>query len=214
MRFTVSIEKDLPEVMNNRLDRLKRAATSAVAVTAKEVQAAMRQQVISAGLGSRLARTIRSQSFPRGGAASLDAAANIWTNAPHIISAFNKGVTIRARDGFWLAFPTEDAGKGITRGRITPEEWQRRNGVKLRPVIRPGKPVLLVAEMRARAGKRGGFAMPSDTARKTGRGLATVVIFILVPQTRLPKKLSFDEEFERGRARLIATLSQMINRKG
>lgn len=209
MRFQISVQGDVAEALQRQLDRKERQVTQAVAAVAREVQQGFRQQITGAGLGLRLARTVRAEAFPKGGNASLDAAANIWTKAPHIVGAFNKGVVIRARDGFWLAIPTEDAGKSTTRGRITPNEWMARHGVKLRPVIRPGRPVLLVAEMRARSGKRGGFAMPSESARRTGRGLATVVIFVLIPQARLTKRLDFQAEVQRGRARLVQALSQL-----
>lgn len=212
MRVQLTIDGDVQAVLKKRLEDAERVATKTMAVVAKEIQAGFRNQVIGAGLGSRLARTIRAESFPKGGATSLEPAANIWTNAPHIISAFNKGVTIKARDGWWLAFPTKEAGASIRRGRITPAEWERRNGLKLRPIFRPGKPVLLIAELRARSGKRGGFAAPSDSAKRTGRGLATVVIFILVPQTRLTKRLDFDAEVTKGRSRLAALLAQSMAR--
>lgn len=214
MRFNLTVDGDTRAILQKGQERVEKITTRAVAVVAREIQLGFRQQVIGAGLGSRLARTIRAESFPKGGATSLESAANIWTNAPHIISAFNKGVTIRARDGFWLAFPTKEAGGSSSRGRITPEEWQRRNGVKLRPVFRPGRPVLLVAELRARSGKRGGFAAPSDSAKRTGRGLSTVVIFILVPQTRLRKSLDFEAEVAKGRSRLAAMLAQSLGRAG
>ncbi|MDK9723130.1 MAG: DUF6441 family protein [Rhodospirillales bacterium] len=51
-------------------------------------------------------------------------------------------------------------------------------------------PSLLVAEnQRARAGKRGGFAKASASTLKSGRGLASVPMFILVPQVSIRKRL-------------------------
>ncbi|MEO5336203.1 MAG: DUF6441 family protein [Magnetospirillum sp. WYHS-4] len=48
----------------------------------------------------------------------------------------------------------------------------------------------MVAENRhARAGKRGGFGKASESALRTGRGLATVPMFIMVPQVTVRKRL-------------------------
>lgn len=51
--------------------------------------------------------------------------------------------------------------------------------------------------MRARTGKRGGFGHGSAAALCTGRGLTTVVMFILVPQVNLKKRLDVNAATER-----------------
>jgi hypothetical protein len=62
---------------------------------------AWRMQITGAGLGTRLANSIRSQTFPRSGE-SLDAAALVWSKAPVIVGAHDTGPLIRSRNGFWL----------------------------------------------------------------------------------------------------------------
>lgn len=77
--------------------------------------------------------------------------------------------------------------------RITPGRWEQANGKRLRFVFRRNGPSLLVADdMRARTGKRGGFSAASASALRTGRGLTTVPIFILVPQVSLKKRFDID----------------------
>ncbi|HRA87474.1 MAG TPA: DUF6441 family protein, partial [Planctomycetaceae bacterium] len=78
--------------------------------------------------------------------------------------------------------PTEAAGKSLRGGRITPGEWERRTGLRLRFVYRRRGPSLLVAEGRLNTKGR---AVASRS--KTGRGRTTVPIFLLVPQVKLPK---------------------------
>ena len=46
--------------------------------------------------------------------------------------------------------------------------------------------------MRARKGKRGGFADASAASIRTGRGLTTVPVFILVPQVTIKKRFDID----------------------
>src|SRR6056297_3452540 len=169
----------------------ERAVTAAMREAGTGLKTAWRLQITGAGLGPRLANSIRNQNFPRSGE-SLDAAALVWSKAPVIVGAHNTGPLIRSKDGFWLAIPTEAAGRGLRGGKITPGEWERRRGLRLRFVYRRRGPSLLVAE--GRLNSRGlGVASRS----KTGRGRTTVPIFLLVPQVKLPKRLDLDRDAER-----------------
>jgi hypothetical protein len=88
--------------------------------------------------------------------------------------------------------PTEAAGKSTRGGRITPGEWERRTGLRLRFVYRRKGPSLLVAEGRVNTKGR---AVASRS--KSGRGLTTVPIFLLVPQVRLRKRLDLAQDAAR-----------------
>lgn len=134
-------------------------------------------------LGTRLGNSIRLATYSKA-SASLNAAARVWSNAPVIIGAHDAGPLIRSKDGFWLAIPTAAAGKSTRGGRITPGEWERRTGLRLRFVYRRRGPSLLVAEGRLNTKGR---AVASRS--KTGRGMSTVPIFPLVPQVKLQKRL-------------------------
>ncbi|WP_420849785.1 DUF6441 family protein [Paracoccus siganidrum] len=171
----------------------EKAVTTAMRDAGTGLKSAWRAQITGAGLGARLARTIRSEAYPRG-RPSLNAAALVWSQAPVIVGAHDTGPLIRSRDGFWLAIPTPAAGKSTRGGRITPGEWERRTGLRLRFVYRRTGPSLLVVEGRLNSKGR---AVASRS--KTGRGLATVPIFLLVPQVRLPKRLDLARDAERAR---------------
>ena len=113
------------------------------------LKTAWRGQITQAGLGWRLANSIRSQTYPRTGE-SLRAAALVWSKALVIVGAHDTGPLIRSKDGFWLATPTPAAGRGLRGGKITPGEWERRRGLRLRFVYRRRGPSLLVADGRLR----------------------------------------------------------------
>jgi len=110
-----------------------------------------------------------------------------------IVGAHDTGPPIRSKNGFWLAIPTEAAGRSFRGGRMTPGEWERRRGLRLRFVFRRTGPNLLVAD-KARINKRGQAAVSRS---KTGRGQVTAPIFLLVPQIRLPKRLDLARDAER-----------------
>ncbi len=190
MKLKLDITPDLAALMAAEIKAGEKAVSTATRAAGDSLKTAWRAQIVGAGLGRRLANTIRAQSYPRD-KHSLNAATFVWSNAPDIVRAHDTGPLIRSRSGFWLAIPTEAAGRGVRGGRITPLEWERRRGLRLRLVYRRTGPSLLVAE--GRVNNRGlGVASRS----KTGRGRTTVPIFLLVPQVRLPKRLDLDRDTE------------------
>ena len=97
----------------------EQAVTAAIREAGAGLKLGWRRQVTGAGLGTRLANSIRSEVFPKAGA-SLNAAAVVWSKAPVIIGAHDAGPLIRAKNGHWLAIPTPAAGKALGGRRITP----------------------------------------------------------------------------------------------
>lgn len=192
VRLLAALQGDLKQMMADELKTAERAVTSGVRQATDGLKAELRNQIASAGLGQKLANTWRGQVYPKGGT-SLNAAGFVWSKAPEIVSAFGNGVTIRSSHGFYLAIPTEAAGKSAMGKRITPGLWEQAHGMRLRFVYRRGAVSLLVADnMRARTGKRGGFSAASTSAMRTGRGLTTVPIFFLVPQVTLRKRFDIN----------------------
>ena len=183
MKLKIDITPDLVAMMAAEITAGERAVSTATREAGNNLKSAWRAQITGAGLGQRLARTIRSEQFPKG-KPSLNAAALVWSKAPVIINAHDTGPLIRSKSGFWLTIPTPAAGKSSRGGKITPAEWERRSGLRLRFVYRRAGTSLLVAEGRLNAHGR---AVASRS--KTGRGVTTVPIFLLVPQVKLPKRL-------------------------
>ena len=114
MKLGFEISPDLLAAMEQEIKAGERAVTRAMQAAGQELKADWRAQITRAGLGARLARTIRNQAYPKRGE-SLEAAALVWTKAPQIIGAHDSGPLIRSKSGFWLAIPTEAAGKGRAR---------------------------------------------------------------------------------------------------
>ena len=191
MRLKLDINPDIVAMMAAEVVAGERAVSAAMREAGTGLKTAWRSQITGAGLGRRLANSIQSQNFPRSGE-SLNAAALVWSKAPVIIGAHETGPLIRSRNGFWLAIPTAAAGKGARGSRITPGEWERRTGLRLRFIYRRRGPSLLVAEGRLNTKGRAVAARS-----KTGRGIVTAPIFLLVPQVKLPKRLDLARDAER-----------------
>jgi len=201
MKLTLGIDPDLVAMMQAEITVGERAVSAAILEASSGLKSDWRREVTGAGLGDRLARTIRSAQYPKG-KASLNAAALVWSNAPVIVGAHETGPLIRSKTGLWLAIPTAAAGKSARGGRITPREWEQRRGLQLRFVYRSRGPSLLVAE--GRLNSRG---LGVSSRAKTGRGMATVPIFVLVRQVKLAKRRDLSRSAEAAVTRIPGAIA-------
>ncbi len=190
MKLQAAIEGDLKRFLAEEMKAAEDAVTSGVHEATDGLKQDLRRQIASAGLGQRLTNTWRSEVYPKG-ARSIRAAGLVFSKAPNIVRVYEEGAVLRSRHGFFLAIPTPAAGRfGDGRRKMTPGLWERMHGARLRFVYRRRGPSLLVADnRRARTGRRGGFAKASASSLRTGRGLASVPMFLLVPQVTLRKRL-------------------------
>jgi Family of unknown function (DUF6441) len=123
---------------------------------------------------------------------------------------------IRSRRGRFLAIPTENAPrKGTDGGRISPSTFPEHRFGPLRFVSRSSGPSLLVVDgLRAsfsrKSGQLRGFRHATERARRSGQGLTTVVMFLLVPQVKLPKRLDVSRAAEHWSAQLPTVIEQRL----
>ena len=206
MRLLAAVSGDLDQMLADEVRIAEQAVTQSIREVTDGLKTELRNQITGAGLGQRLANTWRGEVYPKG-KLSIKAAGLVYSRAPEVVGAHDRGATIRSKDGFWLALPLPAAGKGPRGKRMTPGLWEKLRGQRLRFIYRRGKPSLLVAEnQRARQGQRGGFSAASQKAQATARGLVTVPMFLLVPQVTLKKKLDIDS----ASPRWVSTLANRI----
>jgi hypothetical protein len=137
----------------------------------------------------------------------------VYTKAPQIIRAFDEGTVIRSRRGRFLAIPTENAPrKGADGRRIRPSTFPEHRFGPLRFVPRSSGPSLLVVDgLRASFSRQTeGFRRATERARRSGQGLTTVVMFLLVPQVKLRKRLNVARAAERWPGQLLALIEQQL----
>ncbi|MBB91795.1 MAG: DUF6441 family protein [Gammaproteobacteria bacterium] len=192
MKLAASIAGSMKADLKAELRQIEKAVTGGVKDAGDGLKGSLRRQVISAGLGTRLARTWRSRVYPNKG---YDAASLVWSKAPQIVRTFDRGTVIKSKSGFWLAIPTAVAPKrGVGGKRITPSNFPEHRFGPLRFVYRRGQPSLLVVDGVRVSGKTGrvGRRAKGGSFTKTGRiksGITTVVMFVMVPQVKIPKRL-------------------------
>ncbi|MGH6918596.1 MAG: DUF6441 family protein [Geminicoccaceae bacterium] len=213
MKLVAALARSLQADMQAELRAIERAVTSGTREAGRGLKTELRGQVASAGLGQRLANSWRDKHYPN---QKLDAASLIYTKAPQIIRAFDEGAVIRSRRGRFLAIPTENAPRKGTDGRrISPSTFPEHRFGPLRFVPRSSGPSLLVvdgvrASFSRKSGELRGFRRATDRARQRGDGLTTVVMFLLVPQVKLPKRLDVARAAERWSGQLPALIEQQL----
>jgi hypothetical protein len=206
MRLMAALSGELNQMLADEVRIAEQSVTQSIREVTDGLKTELRSQITGAGMGQRLANTWRGEVYPKG-KLSIKAAGLVYSRAPEVVGAHDRGATIRSKDGFWLAIPLPAAGKGPRGKRMTPGLWEKLRGQRLRFVYRRGKPSLLVAEnQRARQGQRGGFSVASQKAQANGRGLVTVPMFLLVPQVTLKKKFDIDSASRRW----VSTLANRI----
>lgn len=160
------------------------------AITGASRRGRSRLQVdTTTGLGPRVANAWRAKSYPRDAETdkprdSVSPAALIWTRAPNIVDAFNKGVPIRPRSGKWLAIPTANAEK-VKGERVNPASFAAA-GIKLQFVPPKGRRTAKLV-MPGRLTRGGRVRVLTGGGRRAGT--ASLIMFILIRYARVQKLL-------------------------
>ena len=213
MKLAATVARSLQADVQAELRAIERAVATGTREAGRSLKTELRRQVTSAGLGQRLANSWRDKHYPN---QKLDAASLVYTKAPQIIRAFDQGAVIRSTRGRFLAIPTENAPRKGTDGRrIRPSTFPEHRFGPLRLVSRQSGPSLLVVDgLRAsfsrQTGELRGFRRAAEGARRSGQGLTTVVMFLLVPQVKLSKRLDVTRSAERWSAQLPALIEQQL----
>ena len=201
-------------VWSGKLAEAKAGVTRAIDAAAAELQSRLRADTVGAGLGQGIANAWRRERYPQS-RDSLNAAGLVWSRAPRIIDAANKGSVIRGRNGFWLAIPLPAAGRAARGKRITPREFEKQRGLDLRFVYLPGRSRALLVADAARVDSRGRAQRRSRYDRAGNfytplSGVATVPVFLLVPQARMPKRLDLNRRAGEAAAAVAAQITREL----
>ncbi|MBF0187080.1 MAG: hypothetical protein HQL50_04055 [Magnetococcales bacterium] len=212
MKIQASITGSLLKGLQQERRNLERSVVQGIHDAGLGLKKELRQQVVSAGLGVRLSNTWRQRDFNND---HHNAATLVYSKAPHIMRAFDRGEVIKSRDGFWLAIPTVNAPKRGTNGKkINPSNFPEHRFGPLRFIYRRKGPSLLVVEnVRITRTGRVGRRAKGGPMTKTGRmksGMTSVVMFLLVPHATLPKKLDVARATEKWTRRLPELIDRRV----
>jgi hypothetical protein len=209
---------DVP-ALNRERDRvgraIYRAQIEAVKDETRELELEFERLTLAAG-GGKLARAWKSRTYPGPGKDGVPAGIVFPNGKDRTIGAirfFTQDGRITAGGGQYLAIPTKEAGARGRKRDLTPGEWERRTGQKLRFVYRPGKSSLLVLDEAKLAGKR-------QVARRAGvraiRGgtAETIVIFVLVPVVSFRRRVALDPVVRTAGTELVSNSERRVRALG
>jgi hypothetical protein len=189
----------MEQEINAARDFFEDCAQRAVFETAAEFQALRRIDWASSGIkrASALQKTVRLRKFVNKG---KNPAALVYSTIPIIEQSFEDHLVIRSPRGTGQLIPNPEVWGNdrvsLPRGRSAAAKdilaiAERRFG-RLRLVFRRTGLSLLVTDARESKARPGSFRHASKTAERTGRGLATIIVFFIVMQTTHRRRLHGD----------------------
>jgi hypothetical protein len=204
------LERDSAQVVRRYLV----AGRDAVADATKGLERALEGATRGAVPG-QLWRAWKSDVYPRRGPAR-DPVGTVFVNggtrSRGAITFWTQPGAVRGKAGQYLAIPLPAAG---SRGRgrsLSPGDWERRTGQRLRFVYRPGRASLLVADQAVLSGK--GQIARGNTAKRiaAGRGSATVPIFVLLKVVPFRNAVAIEPLVAQAEAALVASFFTHVAR--
>lgn len=199
--------------------QIYRAATRSVRLATRALEQDLEAQTRAATKGNAW-RAWKSEVYPRGDTPAKDPTGEVFGNGGRrtqgLIEYWSLPGTNRAVGNKYLAVPLA-AALGTSLGRtISPREWEGRFRAKLRPLFRPGKVPLLVADGALGAG---GFNLPDKAAakRRGGQKLSatqTIAVFALIEEQPHANRVSIGSATERATRKLAGDFAGAIARLG
>jgi hypothetical protein len=213
MRFNLTMD-DLKGELNRTVEDVEQAVTGAMIVVADGLKTELREQVTGSGLGQRLANTWRGKRFPEA-QPSINSAAYVWSKAPDIIDAYERGPTIVPVNGRkYLAIPTTNCpsrrrggGFGSKGRKASPFEVETLFNTDLKFAKAANGRLIAFIEAVGAKSKRG-FRPGTPKRLAQGRAIVAVVMFILVPAVRVRKRLDVEGAANRWADRVPGLIAQ------
>lgn len=208
--WELALSGELEEYIKHGDEVLLKAARAAMQLTTWRAQARLRDLVAGSGL-PKIANAIRADIYPKQGLArSPTGYIHVQPTALRIFNAFNApGAVVKSKRGKFIAIPIpgspadrKNFGRDPVRSQETKVEAFKRKGVQLIFVPPHGDhPAMLVAQsVRLRTDKRGRLKAGNAALTKSGgfaKGAASVPLFWLVPEAKMPAKFNWTSEAQR-----------------
>ncbi|VWX56720.1 DUF6441 family protein [Sphingorhabdus sp. 109] len=210
-------ERQLTEVEREVVSFVLKSGVRAVKATTRGLEREF-EALTRAKVKGKAWRAWKSTAFPKADIGAYDPVGTVFINGGNrsrgMVLYFTTPGINRAKRGEYLAVPL-GAAVNTAKGRdISPRQWEGRNGVKLRPLFRPGETPLLVADGAVTS--TGAFqAMDPGRLRAKQRGgqnlkRATVPIFALLTDQDHANSVSLYPAIVRGRADLVTNFRRRI----
>jgi hypothetical protein len=213
IRLSVS-EKELQQAADGLIRELLGDLRDAVSDETRGLEQDL-EKITRLSVKGKLWRAWRSDMFPKSGGIAKEPRGRIIINGGKrsvgALTFFTREGRIAAGGGGYLAIPTDAAGPRGRRNDLTPGEWEKRTGKKLRFVYRKGRPSLLVLD-DARVTGRKGVARGRLTKRQGPGYGATVVVFVLLPYVDFSPRFAVQPLIDRREGMLKSNIERRFGR--
>lgn len=210
--MAVKLEVENAEEVSHALrGEIYRAGTRAVRLATRQLEQDLEAQMRGAVRGNAW-RAWKSEVYPKGDTPAKDPVGMVFGNGGRrtqgMLRYWSLPGTNRAVGNRYLAVPLK-AALGTSLGKnISPREWEGRFKVKLRPLFRPGKTPLLVADG---AFGPGGFnpAALAAARRRGGQKVGktqTIAVFALIEEQPHANRVSIGSAVARAERRMAVEL--------
>lgn len=219
MRTKLEIEnigKVSEEIKTEVLKASKAALRGAVRQLEQDLEAQMR-----GAAGGNAWRAWASKVYPSGDKLSYNPVGEVYGNGGRrtqkMLEYWSMPGVNRSAAGFWRAIPTKAAGATTRDRNLTPGEWERRTGIRLRhvqPRSGRGKWSMLVADGTMAKNGTGEVRKLTERRIAEGRQRVSIPIFILIPEQVHANRVSIESARNRAQERLTTDLAKRIARIG
>ena len=219
IEFRLAIEGKLAATIEADREKIARGFTRGIRMATTDLKLALRSQVVTAGLGERLGNSIRGVVYPER-RDSLSAAGSVFARGSSRILTGHHGALIKATGNrTYLAIPTKNVpprrrgGDFGSRGsKASPFEVETRFNQDLIFVKGRNGVILAFVDAVKSKSKRGGYRPATKGRKKRGRQVERVLMFVLVPQVRLRRRLDFETAYRAAAANLDLTIAREIDK--
>ena len=219
--FKLAIRGDLQKTLASRQNAYLNGLLAGSKEAANLTKAALRRDVLAAGLGKRVSNTMRGDVYPKSGR-SFYPTVLIYSKAPHITAAHADGPTVRPEFSDFMPIPIDGSpADGLRRRRgetLIDAFWRRYGKDSLRLIKRKNGAYQMVARLRANvAGTR--FTGVRSTRRKDGTQytrlarISSVPVFTLVKSVRHRRRLNSRQIMAKAQRRHPARLAYHIQQQ-
>jgi hypothetical protein len=195
LRVGIKFESDLDAYAHSVHLRIARGARNAAERQAARAKVLLRQDVLQAGLGDKVADAWRADIYPKSASVHTHApAVQVYSKAPNIVTGFGHDTLIRHHDGLYLALPTKDTPR-LGRRYASPVEVEAIFNQDL--IFFPGRgqqKLAFIDAVKAKSGKKWRRATSARTGKQK-RKAELVLMFVMVRQVHLRKRLDWQDIF-------------------
>lgn len=172
---------------------------------------ALREDTRAGGLGDRVAKAWRANVYPVAKPTrTLNPSALVYSKAPLIVQAFAESTTLVAKNARFMAIPTENTPR---KGRryASPVEVEAMFNQDLILIHGRGQQILAFVDVvKGKSGK--GFRRATKRRSAAGRQSEMILMFVMVRQVHLQKRLNWPEIFKEMQSEWGSVLGEEVEK--